>query len=483
MKREIESIIINQSSKLSDAIKKINSNTFGICFVVDADRRLMGSISDGDIRKKILRGIKINIPAIKVMNKRVTSAHYLSNSENIFKLLNNKIKIIPLVNDKKIIVDFASFYRADKISLIKPDLKGNELKYLTRCINTGWVSSQGEYINKFENGFSKFTKLKNALAVSNGTVALQLAITTFNIGRGDEVIVPDLTFASPVNAIIHSGAKPVLVDVKKNTFCIDENKIESAITKKTKAIIIVHLYGHPAEMSKIVRICKRKKIILIEDCAEALGSKYKNKHVGSFGDVGTFSFFGNKTITTGEGGIVCFKNKKFKEKANILRDHGMSKKTKYWHLEIGYNFRMTNLQAAIGTAQFERAAMFLKKKFFIAKNYKKYLQSEKDLKIPKSYGPVVNSYWLYTLTLKGKLKLHRDKIINYLWLNGIESRKVFYPISKMPIYKSYVKKNNLQNSQEIHDSSLSLPSSGISLKQIKNICFLIKRYIKNKANY
>ncbi len=482
MKKKIENIIINKNSRLLDAIKKINSNTFGICFVVDKNKKIIGSISDGDIRKKILRGVKMNIPVVKVMNKKVKSAHYLSNSENIFKLLNNKIKIIPLVNDKKIIIDFVSFHSADKISLIKPDLKGNELKYLTRCINTGWVSSQGEYINKFENKFSKFTKLKNALAVSNGTVALQLAISTFNIGHGDEVIVPDLTFASPVNAIIHAGAKPVLVDVKKNTFCMDENKIENAITKKTKAIIVVHLYGHPAEMSKILKICKKRKIIIIEDCAEALGSKYKNKHVGSFGDAATFSFFGNKTITTGEGGIVCFKSKKFKEKANILRDHGMSKKTKYWHLKIGYNFRMTNLQAAVGTAQFERATMFLRKKFFIVKNYKKYLQNEKDLIIPKNYGPVRNSYWLYTLTLKGKLKLDRDKIINYLWRHGIESRKVFYPISKMPIYKAYVKKNNIINSQKLHESSLSLPSSGINLKQIKNICFLVKRYIENKVN-
>ncbi len=480
MNNEINKVIINKRANLSDVIKKININTYGICFVVDEKKRLIGSISDGDIRKKILGGINLNTQVNKIMNHRVRSLYYLSNTEKIFKSLNDKIKIIPLVNENKRIVDLASFDRADKTSLIKPNLDGNELKYLTKCIKTGWISSQGHFVKKFEDKFSKFTKLKNALAVSNGTTALQLAISAFSLGNGDEIIVPDLTFASPTNAVIHSGAKPVFVDVNKNTFCIDENLIEKSITKKTKAIIVVHLYGHPADMTKIKRICKKHDLILIEDCAEALGSKYKKKHVGNLGDASTFSFFANKTVTTGEGGIVCFKNRNKMNKAKLLRDHGMSTKEKYWHEDIGFNYRMTNLQAAVGTAQFERISYIFRDKYMIVKNYKKYLKFEKNLKLPKAYGPVVNSYWLYTLTLLGRLKSHRDQIINHLLLHGIETRKVFYPMSKMPIYKKYLKKNKFKNSNEIHESTICLPSYGVSQKKIKYICYLIKLYINKK---
>lgn len=479
MNNEIDKVVIYKKANLSDVIKKINLNTYGICFVIDEKKRLIGSISDGDIRKKILKGINLNTQADKIMNLKVKSLNYLSSMDKILKGLNDKIKIIPLVNEKKRIVDLASFDRADKTSLVKPNFDGNELKYLTKCIKTGWISSQGNFIKKFEDKFSKFTKLKNVLAVSNGTTALQLAISTFNLGYGDEIIVPNLTFASPVNAIIHSGAKPVFVDVNKNTFCIDEYLIEKCITKKTKAIIVVHLYGHPAEMIKINKLCKKHNLILIEDCAEALGSKYKKKHVGSYGDAATFSFFANKTLTTGEGGIVCFKNRDKMKRAKLLRDHGMSNKVKYWHEDVGFNYRMTNLQAAVGTAQFERVSYIFKEKYLIVKNYKKYLRFEKNLKLPSSYGPVVNSYWLYTLTLLGTLKSHRDQIINYLMLHGIETRKVFYPMSEMPVYKKYLKKIKFKNSNEIHESTICLPSYGVNQKKIKYICDLIKLYISN----
>ena len=182
----------------------------------------------------------------------------------------------------------------DQISLAKPELTGNELKYTIDCIKTGWISSAGKYVKEFEKKFSKFTKIKNCLVVSSGTAALHLALSTLDIKRGDEVIVPNLTFASPVNTVIHVGAKPVFVDVDYKTYCIDENQIKNKITKRTKAIIVVHLYGHPANLNKIKKIANKYNLYLIEDCAEALGSYYNNKHVGTFGDISTFSFYGNK---------------------------------------------------------------------------------------------------------------------------------------------------------------------------------------------
>ena len=479
--KKIKKIIISFNCSIFEAIKLINRNTFGICFVVDNKKKLIGSISDGDIRRKIIKKYDFSKPVSKIMNKKVKSFHYLKNPEKIFKSLNENIKIIPLLNDHHEVVDFVSLNRPDQISLIKTNLGGNELKYLTNCIKSGWISSLGKYLDKFENIFSKFTKLKNVMAVSSGTAALQLAIESLGISKGDEVIVPNLTFAAPINTIIHSGAKPVLVDIKKETLCIDERKIESAITINTKAIIVVHLYGHPANMHKIKKICLKNKILLIEDCAEALGSKYNGKHVGRFGDASTFSFFGNKTLTTGEGGIISFKRKKHKEKALLLRDHGMSKKEKYWHIKIGYNFRMTNLQAAVGTAQFERAQKLIKEKITIANLYKKHLEKVKGIRLIKNNGNVINTYWLYVIVFEGKLINYRDKILNYLSINGVDSRKVFFPISEMPIYKNYCKfEKDLEISNYISRSALCLPSSGIHEKEIKRVCEIIKKYVSGK---
>ena len=205
------------------------------------------------------------------------------------------------------LVDYASTKHFHQIPIHEPYLNGNELEYISECITTGWVSSQGKYVKKFEEDFSKYVGIDNALAVSNGTVALHLALETFGIGKGDEVIVPNLTFAAPINAIIHSGAKPVIVDVCAQTACLDVHHLEQAISSCTKAIIAVHLYGHPVEMEALVEISRKHNIKIIEDCAEAIGSRYNDRHVGCFGDAATFSFFGNKTITTGEGGMVFLK--------------------------------------------------------------------------------------------------------------------------------------------------------------------------------
>jgi perosamine synthetase len=482
MLKDLTKITLNKNSSLKDALKLINKNGMGLCFVINKKKRILGSLSDGDVRKGLIKGLNLSSSVKKIMNKNALVLNYSLPLDKIIKHFSDKIKVIPLINSNKQIVDYVSFYKDNKIFLAKPDLGGNELKYISKCIKTGWISSIGEYIPRFEKHFSQFTKIKNPIAVSNGTTALQLAIEALGIGKNDEVILPTLTFAAPVNAVIHSGANPVFVDVKEDTFCIDENRIVNAINKKTKAVIVVHLYGHPANMGPIITICKKYKLKLIEDCAEALGSKYKKIHVGNFGDASCFSFFGNKTITTGEGGIVTFKKKKLLKKAIILRDHGMSKKVKYWHDYVGYNFRMTNLQAAIGTAQFERANLFVKNKIEIAKIYKKYLSTIKNIQLPKSYGAVKNTYWLYTIRLTGRLAKYRDKLLKFLSLNGVESRRIFIPMHIMPIYNNFLKKvkNNYKVSEEISESSLSLPSSyGLQELDIKNICSLIKKFFIN----
>jgi len=262
------------------------------------------------------------------------------------------------------------------VPLYKPFLGIDEKKNVNKCLKDNWISSSGEFLNKFEKYFSKYTKIKNCTTTSNGTVALHLALKILNIKENDEVIVPAFTYIASVNCISYVNAKPVFCDSDLITGQIDIKDVETKITNKTKAIIIPHLYGNVVNMSKILEIKRKYKLFIIEDCAEALGSFYKKKHVGNFGDISTFSFFGSKTITTGEGGMLCTNKYNYYLKAKKLKGQGLStnkNKMYYWHDEIGYNYRMTNICAALGLAQIKKINKILKKKIELNKNYKKYL--------------------------------------------------------------------------------------------------------------
>ena len=457
----LENLIIESSSSILEAMDLIDKNGLGICFVVKS-RKLEGILTDGDIRRLLLAKKTTDEIILNVMQKKCISLKVGSDIKTIQEHL-VKTDYIPIIDEENNIVDFASRARFHQIPLTQPILNGNELEYVTDCINTGWISSQGKYVNLFEENFVEYTGGNSACAVSNGTVALHLALIALGIKPGDEVIVPNLTFAAPVNAIIYSGATPVLIDVNKNTMSMDVDELQNAITEKTTAIIPVHLYGHPAPMKEIMEIAKLNNLIVIEDCAEALGSFYDDKHVGTYGDAGTFSFFGNKTITTGEGGMIIFKDKLVFEHAKVLRDHGMSKDKKYWHEYIGFNYRMTNMQAAIGVAQMEVAPKFVKAKQDLAAEYKKNLSVIKNLQFPGNFGNVINSYWLYTIVLPEELSDYRDKILDIMLKDGVEARPIFFPISEMPPYQQYIDKGKeYSNSKYLSKSSISLPS-GVNL--------------------
>ena len=232
--------------------------------------------------------------------------------------------------------------RSHVLPVMEPSLNGNELQYVIDCIKTGWISSQGLYVKRFEAEFASYLGVPEAVSCANGTVALHLALAALGIGAGDEVIVPDLTFAASINAVLHSGATPVLVDVRRDTWTIDTDSLQSLMTPRTRAIMPVHLYGRASHMDELRAIAKAHGVLLIEDAAEALGASYRGAMLGSLGDAGTFSFFGNKLITTGEGGMVVYRDAKAAARARILRDHGMDPKRRYWHLEVGYNYRLTN---------------------------------------------------------------------------------------------------------------------------------------------
>ncbi|MEW6042550.1 MAG: DegT/DnrJ/EryC1/StrS family aminotransferase, partial [Elusimicrobiota bacterium] len=260
--------------------------------------------------------------------------------------------------------------------------RGNEKKYLMECIETNWISSLGRFVSLFETNFSKFIGNRYSLTCSSGTSAIHLALLSTGIKENDEIIVPSFTFIATVNAILYCGAKPVFADIDPVLWCIDPAEVRKKISRKTKAILVVHIYGNPAEMGELQKIAKEEGLFLIEDCAEALGAKYNNKYVGSFSDMSCFSFFGNKVITCGEGGMVSSNNSDLIEKAKIYRDHGMDPQRRYHHIVNGYNYRMTNLQAAVGLAQLEKIQSYLKERRRVFEEYFKRLQEVDDIILP-----------------------------------------------------------------------------------------------------
>jgi perosamine synthetase len=470
-------LVLRQNNDIRQALQLLNETGLGILFVLDDHDILVGTITDGDIRRALLKKNTLEQIVGDIMNINYTFLPVETDNSVILNLINKSVKIIPLVDSSGKLVDYASINKIRRISVASPLLSGNELAYVTDCIKTNWISSQGKYVKSFENLFENYHEGRKALAVSNGTVALHLALVAMGIKEGDEVIVPNLTFAASVNSVIYTGAKPVLVDVEPDTWNIDVTKVEKAITNNTKAIMPVHLYGNPCEMDSIIKIANKHNIFIIEDCAEALGSYYRGRPVGVFGDVATFSFYGNKTITTGEGGMIVFMDSKIAEKASMLRDHGMDKSKRYWHAEVGYNYRLTNLQAAIGVAQFEQLNEFVASKRKIAQTYSICLSSYPFFQLPAENAYTINSYWLYTCMVLPDSPFSRDELIDYLSLFGIETRPVFFPIHLMPPYKLFANSSDLKISEGLSKQGISLPSSAsLTNEEITFICESIKNF-------
>lgn len=358
------------------------------------------------------------------------------------------------------------------IPVAEPNLSGNELKYVKDCIETGWISSIGEYVKKFEEGFSKYCGVKHGIAVANGTVALHLALEALGIKTGDEVIIPALTFVATANAVKYTGAKPVFIDSEPRTWNIDPEKIEEKITKKTKAIIPVHLYGHPCDMDRINEIAEKHGLKVIEDAAEAHGAEYKKKKVGSLSDISCFSFYGNKILTTGEGGMCLTDDEEIAEKMEQLKDHGMSKERRYYHPQIGYNYRLTNIQAALGLAQLERIEQTVETKRRNARLYNSLLKDIKGIVLPVEEPWAKNVYWMYSLLVEKDYQLGRDELMAKLKQEGIDTRPFFIPLHKMPYLNEGLK---LPVAEKLGQIGMNLPSSvKLTKEQIDKITSVIR---------
>ncbi len=360
--------------------------------------------------------------------------------------------------------------RNNTIYLDAPSVGEAEKRYLNKAIDTGYVSSMGRFVGDFEEKFARYVGIKRAVSTQSGTAAIHMALHELEIGKGDEVIVPALTFVASVNPVVYVGAKPVFADVDERTWDINPDEIAHLITKKTKAIIPVHLYGNPCDMDRILKIAGKYGLKVIEDATESLGATYKGKHLGTFGDFGCFSFNGNKIITTGGGGMIVGHDTKKAEHIRFLVNQAKDKVNSRYHPEIGFNYRMTNIEAAFGLAQFEKINRFLCKKKEINSIYYEELSGMRSVRFQKECAGGRSSRWFTCVSFTGDVDIAR--LQRKLSVCGIPTRRVFMPITEFPPYKK-CKKGSLRRSYALYESSLCLPSS--ILNSTEDICYTAKK--------
>ena len=367
------------------------------------------------------------------------------------------------------------------IPVCEPFLNGKEKEYVLDCLETNWISSNGKYIQQFEQEFAKYCGCKYGISTTSGTTALHLALATLGIGKDDEVIVPTFTMAACAFAVRYTGAIPVFVDCEPDTWCIDPKKIESRITIHTKAIMPVHIYGHPCDMDAIQAIAQKHSLEVIEDAAEAHGAEYKGRKVGGLGDIGCFSFYANKIITTGEGGMLVTNDDHLADNARRLKDLAHSKEQRFYHTDVGFNFRMTNIQAAIGLAQLEKIDEYVERRRCHAKLYAKFLQHTESLlegveglTLPVERWGYKNVYWMYAILLDK----NRNKVMERLKEKDIQTRAFFIPMHRQPMFANHYYDKDFPVANDISERGLYLPSgSGLTGEQIEYICKCVKEAI------
>lgn len=364
-----------------------------------------------------------------------------------------------------------------RISIANPVFNGNEKEYLMECIDTGWVSANGKFIKEFEKKFAEYCGVKYAVSCSNGTVSLHLILLALGIGPGDEVIMPTLTYIATANAVKYCGATPVFVDSEEGTFNMDPAKIEEKITERTKVIMPVHLYGLPCDMDAILEVAQKHHLLVVEDAAEAHGATYKGRTVGGMGIAGSFSFFGNKVITCGEGGMVTTNDEELYKKMLLLKSQGVSADKRYWHVITGYNYRMTNMQAAVGLGQLEKIDWHIDQRKRIAGLYEKYLGDSKLVKLQRVPENCKSVYWMNNVILQSQVKKSRDQVMAEMEEHNIEMRPVFYPMHIMPPF--YDETASFPVAEMLGERGISLPSHALLTEDdVKYVCDSLKEIIE-----
>ncbi len=479
MDDKLRRMLFHQDGSIREALAQLNQSPSGrALFITNEINQLCGVITDGDIRRAILRNVILETPVKEILNPDFKYIYQGKLDYDYLESLEDKIAFLPIVNEKKEVVDCYSFKYRALIPIAKPLFAGNESKYVNECLATNWISSQGKFVREFEEKFAAFCGVKYGVSTCNGTAALHLALAAYGIKEGDEVIVPSLTFIATANAVTFTGAKPVFVDLSLDTWGMDPVEVKKAINSRTRAIIPVHLYGSPVEMGPIMELSEKNNIFILEDAAEAHGAKYKGTMVGGIGHAACFSFYGNKIVTTGEGGMVVTNDSKLAEQMRVLRDHGMDPNKKYWHSVIGYNYRMTNLQAAIGCAQVEKIEHILNDKKRIERAYLERLGNLPGISFQPKQEYSENVTWMFSVVFDDDGNgSNRDNAIALLKEKDIEGNPFFYPIHKMP---SYINDNNLEliNAEQLSTRGLNLPSyTGISEYEIDRVCQCIQKVL------
>ena len=474
MKEKIQIMSVHSNCSIRKTMNAINEGALGAALLIDPEsERFVGMVTDGDIRRALLKGLGLESPVTEVQRPKTKTGHISMSPDQISVIFSEPVRIIPILNDEGKVVDLSVYDRRSRLPVAEPFFGENELRYVSECVLTGWVSSAGKFVNRFEKMFSDFCGARYAVSTCNGTAALHLALLALDIGPGDEVIVPTLSFIATANAVTYTGARPIFVDSEKETWNIDPDLIEESISPRTKAIIAVHLYGHPANMDQILEIANRYNLKVIEDAAEAHGARYNGHRVGCIGDIGAFSFYGNKIVTTGEGGMVVTNQADIAEKIRILRDHGMSRERRYWHSVLGYNYRLTNIQAALGIAQMERIEEILNAKRNIAQLYKEELTGIRGLEVSPESTWAESVYWMFSILIdEDKFGMSRDMLMRHLEQNDIETRPFFPPMHIQPIYD---KGQKLPIAEWLSVRGINLPSSTtLQPQEIRRICNAIR---------
>ena len=452
---------VSSDDSIIDAMKLIDQLGSGFVMVTEGEtQQVLGVVSDGDLRRALIAG---SSPVDSVGPQTNNDFQFVVGGRTdprVFEIV-GKLGFCILVNQMGEVYDIVSDSGIMTIPILEPWFAGKEAENVNRAVASGWVSSIGPFVTQFEHEFARFLGVENAITVTSGTTALELALRTFGIGLGDKVLVPDLTFAATANAVIATGATPVFVDVDHATWNSTADQFKKKIDDQVRAIMPVHLYGNPCDLNPILTLGKEYGLRVIEDCAEAIGSKYRGSHVGVGADAAAFSFFGNKTITTGEGGMLVFSDIADSEKARILRSHGMSLERRYWHEVAGYNFRMTNLQAALGVAQLENVELFLERKRRIANLYVETLQGIDGIRFQQVQDHGLSSHWLVSFCFEGALAGFREEFILQMQRSGIEARPGFYALSSMPAFSVHMPDSEapLENATSLARGVVSLPSS------------------------
>jgi perosamine synthetase len=362
------------------------------------------------------------------------------------------------------------------IPVCEPALGGNELKYVTQAVEANWISSAGSFIRDFEARFAAYCGTQYGIACANGTVAMHLAMATLGLEPGDEVIIPTFTMIATANAVTYCGARPVLVDMEPEYWQMDVNMVADKITPRTKAIVPVHIYGHPANMTPLRELAARHGLLVIEDAAEAHGAEYRGQRAGGLGDAAGFSFYGNKIITTGEGGMVTTNNREIARLAWNLRDHAFSHERHFWHKFVGFNYRMTNLQAAVGLAQVERIEHFVEARRRNAREYTARLEGVPGIRTPREAPWAKNVHWMYGITVDERAYgMGRDALRKVLADHGVETRTFFIPMHCQPVYWQQYKGERYPVAEDLCKRGFYLPSaSSLTLDEIEYVAGVIR---------